>query len=735
MSVGGFDIGGAIGDFAGDFASFATDFATDFTSDFGLDSFTDSFGSEFLTDIGGSFVDFGGDIFGSAGEFFGDIGGSLYEQVGSFAGNADWFNATSFGSILDSAGVGISEFFGDVTGSFSGITNYLPTSISSITGALPSGITSIPGVGSIVNGATNIGTNLLNTVAGAAVPFGTAIVSNAIGINPALLTTGLNSTLPSLGSIVTGTSGVNPNIIPGIGGGGVSLGSILSTPGVGSTAGYGTPGIAPTGGFNIGNSLNSALAFVTGSGSAVAQPRPFSTTLQFPDSAYSTTVPINVDVAGVGINLSNTIAQDPTRATNAGGNFTEFYNSETGLYDVFNNDTGETVQTGLNQQAAILAAQDLSIGNDGQSLDSAPNAVNPANFPAYDDEGNLLPGYELDGDDNPYFAGFGAINTNAADVNLANFPAYDDEGNLLPGYQLNEDNNPVFVGSSGINLGSILNNAAGGTAGIIDQARQQQTVRDQRQNKAQSGDWRVRLRLAPNSNYLYNDPQCGPVLWPLRNTDGVIFPYTPKIDTAYKAEYETYNLTHSNYRGYFYKGSYVDAINISTMFTAQDTSEANYLLAVIHFFRSATKMFYGQDAQRGAPPPLVYLSGLGDYQFAEHPCVISQFNYNLPSDVDYIRAQSGGTNGTNLQIQRDRQTIAGNPLSYALQRLATVGLTKGALDNRLSSNTLGLDNPTYVPTKIDVSLTLFPIQSREQVSKQFSLKNFANGNLLKGGFW
>jgi hypothetical protein len=225
------------------------------------------------------------------------------------------------------------------------------------------------------------------------------------------------------------------------------------------------------------------------------------------------------------------------------------------------------------------------------------------------------------------------------------------------------------------------------------------------------------------------------VLWPLRNTDGVIFPYTPTIDTAYKAEYDAYNLTHSNYRGYFYKGSYVDAININAMFTAQDTSEANYLLAVIHFFRSATKMFYGQDAQRGSPPPLIYLSGLGEFQFNEHPCVISQFNYNLPSDVDYIRAHSAGINGTNLQVSRDRQTIAGNPLSYALQRLLTVGLSKGAEDNRLASPTLGVDEPTYVPTKMDVSLTLFPIQSRSQVSKEFSVKNFANGNLLKGGFW
>ena len=54
-------------------------------------------------------------------------------------------------------------------------------------------------------------------------------------------------------------------------------------------------------------------------------------------------------------------------------------------------------------------------------------------------------------------------------------------------------------------------------------------------------------------------------------------------------------------------------IYFSVKFTAQATFEANYMLAVIHFFRSVTKMFYGQDWQRGAPPPLVFLSGLGEY--------------------------------------------------------------------------------------------------------------------------
>jgi hypothetical protein len=270
---------------------------------------------------------------------------------------------------------------------------------------------------------------------------------------------------------------------------------------------------------------------------------------------------------------------------------------------------------------------------------------------------------------------------------------------------------------------------------LLDQARNVATLRQQTQNPAQSGDWRVRLRLAPQSNYLYNAPNPG-ILQPLKLTDGVIFPYTPRIDTAYRADYETYNLTHSNYRGLFYRSSYVDSININALFTAQDTQEANYLLAVIHFFRSATKMFYGQDALRGAPPPLVFLTGLGEYQFSEHPCVITSFQYNLPDNVDYVRAYSAFPNGTNLLTRRDRfQGTASNPLSYALQRLASVGLTKGALDDRIPPATLGVNNPNYVPTKIDIQLTLLPVQSRSQVSKQFSLQNFANGNLLKGGFW
>jgi hypothetical protein len=273
----------------------------------------------------------------------------------------------------------------------------------------------------------------------------------------------------------------------------------------------------------------------------------------------------------------------------------------------------------------------------------------------------------------------------------------------------------------------------GGVSSQVRQAQNQQT----NSNLAQfprNTDWRVTLRLAPGANYLYAAPDAG-LLQPLKTTNGVVFPFTPAISTAYKAVYSDYNLTHSNYRGYFYQNSYTDAINLTATFTAQSTADAAYVLAVIHFFRSVTKMFYGQDAQRGSPPPLTYLSGLGDYQFNNHPCLVTQFNYTLPADVDYISSGSPNNLGLNLQPLQNLYSTTLNAVAPTVTRLASAFLPVGAQNNIPAPLQTLLSNPTYVPTKMDMQITLLPVQSRSQVSKQFSLRNFANGNLLKGGFW
>jgi hypothetical protein len=272
-------------------------------------------------------------------------------------------------------------------------------------------------------------------------------------------------------------------------------------------------------------------------------------------------------------------------------------------------------------------------------------------------------------------------------------------------------------------------------------------------------EWRFRISLAEGADYLYKVPEKSPdnsnkgggeggagspgagILEPLRGTNGVIFPYTPQVQMSYRAKYNSYELVHSNYRGAFYQNSSVDDISIRGTFTAQDTNEAAYVLAVIHFFRSVTKMFYGQDKQRGAPPPLVYLSGLGDYQFNNHPAVVTSFDYSLPADVDYIRANNPNNFGTDLLNRRTSYAAPpSNPLVGIANRLGLSGLFPGATPIKPSPQpvTNSVTNTavaTYVPTKIEISLNLMPMQTRDQVSKQFSLAKFANGNLLREGFW
>lgn len=246
-------------------------------------------------------------------------------------------------------------------------------------------------------------------------------------------------------------------------------------------------------------------------------------------------------------------------------------------------------------------------------------------------------------------------------------------------------------------------------------------------------DWRVRLSLAPGANYLYKSVSPPGILLPLVKTSGVIFPYTPNIQVAYAAHYDPAEITHSNYKIFQYKGSSVDNITITCDFTAQDTAEANYLLAVIHFFRSVTKMFYGQDGNpfRGTPPPLCYLTGLGQFQFDQHPLAITGFNYTLPTDVDYVRASSTGTTvagGTTpsggADPYPDAQSI----------RMAAAAVQPAAAPKPPNFNFNAATNTqaTYVPTKMQISITAIPIVSRADISKVFSLKEYATGALLQG---
>jgi len=273
---------------------------------------------------------------------------------------------------------------------------------------------------------------------------------------------------------------------------------------------------------------------------------------------------------------------------------------------------------------------------------------------------------------------------------------------------------------------------AAGLQGKLENARAQQITQDAENAKTQ-GDWRVRLSLAPSAGYLYKAQNPG-ILAPLQKTDGVIFPYLPQIQVTYAAHYDPSDLTHSNYKIFQYKNSSVDQVSITCDFTAQDTEEANYMLAVIHFFRSVTKMFYGQDQipKPGTPPPLCYLSGMGDFQFDRHPLAISSFNYSLPNDVDYIRASSptllSGVNSTGYNDNRNSDLTPSQVRMQSGTNHLNTGATESAPNFSKATNT----QPTYVPTKISISIVAYPIVTRNDISNNFSLEKYATGALLQG---
>jgi hypothetical protein len=252
-------------------------------------------------------------------------------------------------------------------------------------------------------------------------------------------------------------------------------------------------------------------------------------------------------------------------------------------------------------------------------------------------------------------------------------------------------------------------------------------------------DWRFKMMLSSSANYLYRASNPG-ILAPLAATGGVIFPYTPAISLVYQAGYNSQELTHSNYKIYTYKSSSVEAITINGEFTAQDSIEANYVLAVIHFFKSVTKMFYGQDQNpsRGIPPPLVYLQGYGQYQFDLHPVVVSSFTYTFPTDVDYIDAfptnPSTSLGGVNLDSVTSKNINSGGYQSQtsrlnALSQNIVPGGNPAPIVFNTSQN---INEATRIPTKLSIQLTCLPIVTRNAISNKFSLRDYATGALMKG---
>ena len=267
---------------------------------------------------------------------------------------------------------------------------------------------------------------------------------------------------------------------------------------------------------------------------------------------------------------------------------------------------------------------------------------------------------------------------------------------------------------------------------------------------ATEDDWRVRVSLSPNCPVFYNDPTilASSILYPLKDTNGVIWPYTPTVSVTHSANYTSAALTHSNYPAHFYNNSEVQDITISGDFTVQSQGDGQYLMAVIYFFRSVTKMFFGQGADVGNPPPLVFLDGYGSHYLPHVPCVVTSFSHTMPNEVDYVQipitsttltstsspavatdinpiGQGGGLSNLN-KYAPDWNLTTSSANSAAAAQLAK----NNALANATKTSYSTITTTTRMPTASTISVTLRPMYSRNNLHNRFDLRKFASGGLL-----
>ena len=254
-----------------------------------------------------------------------------------------------------------------------------------------------------------------------------------------------------------------------------------------------------------------------------------------------------------------------------------------------------------------------------------------------------------------------------------------------------------------------------------------------------ANDWRVRLSLAKWTSF-----KGSPVLKPLKDAGGLIFPYTPKIGIASSATYGSLSPVHSNYMFQNFKNSDPGKITITAPMYVSDAAEGLYWIAMVHYLRSLTKMFAGNDPKAGNPPPIIMLNGYGNYVFKNVPVVVTNMTVSLENTCDYISVPVVGSAAGEIEGLADSiggtASALGGLFGGSVASVAgAVGSIAGGIGQVAGlAGSLGFGGSVsggtaHVPTKSSFTVTLQPIYSRNS-SRKFSLDRFVSGGYLNSPF-
>ena len=117
------------------------------------------------------------------------------------------------------------------------------------------------------------------------------------------------------------------------------------------------------------------------------------------------------------------------------------------------------------------------------------------------------------------------------------------------------------------------------------------------------------------------------------------FPFTPTISIISSSNYSEYGLTHSNFQQRAFDSHANMELNITAPMIVRSEEEADYVYNSARWIRGMMKMQWLRDNDPGMPPPILRFNAHGIYKNV--PCVISDFTWNLDSDIDYVETNSG----------------------------------------------------------------------------------------------
>ena len=200
--------------------------------------------------------------------------------------------------------------------------------------------------------------------------------------------------------------------------------------------------------------------------------------------------------------------------------------------------------------------------------------------------------------------------------------------------------------------------------------------------------------MLPGSPAIFYNDSTNTILRPLQTTNGVLFPFQPKVDISFSANYQQQKVTQSNFAFHTYENSEIKAIELTCDFPARNVLEGQYVIAVITFLRSLTMMFSGMDGNlAGSPPLVVRLNGMGFGGLDYLPVSITNVTTSYPDNIDYV-------------------TI---PIHIS-----------SVFKNDTQSITVTNDEVTRVPTMTTISVSCIPMFSRRFAS-EFGAIDFSRG--------